>query len=250
MNGARVCSLLLGCLWVSPISFAKQAPGETPGQTPSDFFIDAGTHETDPRYDFQEWRFRVFLDESEIGHHSFRVKHLDSQSDLTEPQVRVEMDASFQVKILFVTAYAYDHVNEELWGGDCLTRIDSRTRVNGQRFAVDAVRTDEVLRVRSQVQERQQVEALPSCVMSFAYWNPRFLNASRLLNSQTGEYIDVEIESLASEQIQVRGQPVLTDRYRLLADELKIDLWYTLEGQWVALESEVKGGRLLRYQLI
>ena len=34
------------------------------------------------------------------------------------------------------------------------------------------------------------------CLMSFAYWDQRFLQQQRLLNTQTGELIAVEIPSL------------------------------------------------------
>jgi len=41
---------------------------------------------------------------------------------------------------------------------------------------------------------------LPACVMTFAYWNPDLLGQSRLLNVQTGEYMDVQVRVLGEEE--------------------------------------------------
>jgi hypothetical protein len=35
--------------------------------------------------------------------------------------------------------------------------------------------------------------------MTFAYWNPDLLGQSRLLNVQTGEYLDVQVRALGEE---------------------------------------------------
>ena len=39
--------------------------------------------------------------------------------------------------------------------------------------------------------------------MTFAYWNHDFLHQSRLLNPQTGEYMDVQIEKVGDETLAV-----------------------------------------------
>lgn len=90
---------------------------------------------------------------------------------------------------------------------------------------------------------------LGECIMTFAYWNPEFLDQKRLLNSQTGEYVPVSIQPISEEQIEVRGQRVDAVRYALDAGKLDMQLWYTPDRQWLALESETKGGRMLRYEL-
>jgi hypothetical protein len=84
------------------------------------------------------------------------------------------------------------------------------------------------------------------CVQTFAYWNPSILEARRLLNPQTGEYVYVEVTPMGREIIA--GQQ--TERFRLLGDgrsPLEIDLWYTPARDWVALESRTPEGRRLRY---
>jgi len=84
--------------------------------------------------------------------------------------------------------------------------------------------------------------------MSFAYWDPRILTARRLLNSQTGELLPVQVATLGEETLDVRGQRVAAQRHRISGPQLQIDLWYSAGG-WVALEALAQGGRRLRYEL-
>jgi len=186
----------------------------------------------------QEWQFRVLLDGDEIGYHRFQLSQQDGL-------YRLKSEAEFKVRFLFFDAYRYRHVNEEIWRGDCLQRIDARTRVNGKAIAVRGERVDEGFVVATDEQEKMLAE----CVMSFAYWNPEFLDQERLLNSQTGEYQPVSIQTVGEEQLQIRGERVDAIRYSLDAEKLDMDLWYTPDRQWLALESETKGGRMLRYEL-
>jgi hypothetical protein len=85
--------------------------------------------------------------------------------------------------------------------------------------------------------------------MSFAYWNPRILQARRLLNAQTGEVVPVTVAAQGEEMVDVRGRKVLAQRQRLSGPKLSIDLWYA-GGEWVALQSEAGGGRRLIYRLM
>jgi hypothetical protein len=185
------------------------------------------------------WRFRVFLDDREIGYHNFQVE----RSGETR---RLHSEANFEYRLMFVRLFHYAHQNTETWVGDCLQSIESRTDSNGQPYRVDGRLEAGGFQVDSSAGEA----ALPECVMSFAYWNPAFLEQSRLLNTQDGEFLDVEISPPVAESLRVRGEEQPAWRYRLEAGELRLDLWYSTNSEWLALESEVRGGRKLRYELL
>ena len=85
--------------------------------------------------------------------------------------------------------------------------------------------------------------------MTFAYWNAEFLDQPRLLNPQTGEYVDVVVEKVGDEILKVRGQPVAATRFKLTAHDVDLTLWYSLNHEWLALESVAKGGHIIRYEL-
>jgi len=195
---------------------------------------DSGSEEISPG---STWRFKVFLDDKEIGYHNFFVAEHKGVKQLKSV-------ANFEYKLLFVRLFHYEHENSEIWTGDCLQSINSRTDVNGEPFRVDGRREAGQFRVDSKGGEA----SLPECVMSFAYWNPKFLEQSFLLNTQDGEFLEVDISTPVFEELEVLGVSRPSYRYRLAAGALNLDLWYSTNNEWLALESEVQGGRTLRYE--
>ncbi|MET0660019.1 MAG: DUF6134 family protein [Steroidobacteraceae bacterium] len=188
----------------------------------------------------REWRFNVTLDDKPIGTHRFLMRDSGQRRELTS-------EARFNVRILFFDAYRYEHSARELWNGDCLERIDARTAENGKRSAV----MGELQAGSFRVIRENSIDDIGACVQTFAYWNPLILKADRLLNPQTGEYVPVNVVPLGRESIAGYEQ---ADRYRLVgkdasATELQIELWYSLAGEWLALESRTPDGRRLRYSL-
>lgn len=186
----------------------------------------------------REWRFRVLLDGSEVGTHTFRVAERDGER-------RVDSDARFKVRLLFIDAYTYAHEARERWQGECLAGLDSRTDDNGKRVAVRGASDG----TRFEVERAGGRARLPGCVMSFAYWNPAMLKQPQLLNVQTGELTDVRIEPLGEETLRVRGVSTSARRYALHAPKFRIDLWYAAGESWVQLESRTESGRMLRYEI-
>lgn len=186
----------------------------------------------------KEWPFTAYLDGKEIGQHRFAITETDSGTKLMS-------EANFNIKVLFINAYKYQHRATEVWQENCLTSLDARTEENrdvsivkghlaGDKFAVDG--------------PKGKLE-LPTCAMTFAYWNPKMLTQKKLLNPQTGEWLDVNIKNMGKETIQVRGQEVSAERYRLTATKMKIDLWYSVNKEWLALESTTPEGYLITYKL-
>jgi len=182
--------------------------------------------------------FDVFLDGKKIGYHRFEI-------DGPRSNAAVRSEASFDVKFLFVTAFSYRHTATESWSNGCLDEIEARTDSNGKKLNVSGERTDGGF-----VIDTGDVEAeLPSCVMTFAYWNPGFLEQPRLLNPQTGEYLEVEVQELGRDTIRLEGREVPARSVRVTARQMDITLWYSENAEWLALESVAKGGRIIRYEL-
>jgi hypothetical protein len=187
----------------------------------------------------REWRFRVYLDDKEIGYHDFTLEKFDDQ-------LRLQSEANFEYRLLFVKLFGYEHENTETWSGNCLTGIESRTDANGEPYRVSGSIEGERFVLNGASGEIE----LPSCSMSFAYWNPAFLQQERLINSQNGEVLDIEVSDPEWVELEVRGVLQPARRYQLGAGEMKIELWYSENNEWLALETEARGGRRLRYQLL
>ena len=148
------------------------------------------------------------------------------------------------MKVLFIPAYRYQHSAAERYTDNCLVEFDASTNANGERIRVSGARSGAGFVVE---RDGAPVE-LPECVMTFAYWNPDFLEQPRLLNPQTGEYVDVRVENLGEETLDFRGQSVAATRFKLKADEVDLTLWYSSDDEWLGLESVAKGGHIIRYE--
>ncbi len=188
--------------------------------------------------EFDYWDFDVYLDDKKVGKHQFHV----SESDGVR---HVQSDASFKYKFLFVTAYRYEHSAAERWANDCLVNFDATTSTNGERISVSGKQVGDGFVVEG----GDEPIVLPACVMTFAYWNAAFLNQSRLLNPQTGEYLDVSVEKIGDEIREIRGRQITATRFKLTALEVDLTLWYSPTNEWLGLESVAKGGRIIRYEL-
>jgi hypothetical protein len=185
----------------------------------------------------REWNFTVYLDDAKIGQHRFRLQDRGAEAEL-------HSEARFDVRMLFFSIYAYGHEAREHGQGDCLRELAADTDDNGTRHRIRGTPAANGFTV----DDGERHSTLPGCVMTFAYWNPRMRDQSRLLNPQTGEYLDVRTERVGGDKIAVRGQLTEATRYVLRGEKLAITLWYSPEDRWLALDS-VKDGRQLRYRI-
>lgn len=176
----------------------------------------------------QVWSFEASLDGKPIGQHVFTLEGQDGASR------SLRSEARFDVKLLGITVYRYRHQAQERWQGECLKSLTADTDDNGDKLAVRLEPGDPLL---------------AGCAMSFAYWNRAILRQRELLNAQTGKLEPVRIEQLPAATIDVRGQSVEAQRWRIVALKQRIELWYDGSGRWVGLDGTLEGGKLLSYRL-
>ena len=186
----------------------------------------------------REWHFDVSLDGLPIGTHDISLRENgDARS--------VVSDMRFRVSLLGFEAGSYEQHEEETWQRDCLTRIDTRTvekgkvttvagRLEGGNFVIDG----------PGAQQR-----MPACVMSFAYWNPRVLKQTDLINVQTGASTPITVHALDKEAYTLRGASVDATHYRIDTARNRIEVWYSPDGEWIGLRSTSQQGHVLSYRL-
>jgi hypothetical protein len=186
----------------------------------------------------KEWSFNVYFGDKEIGQQSYVLtEHEDGVHELVS-------NANFDVKLLGIHVYSYLHTADEKWQGDCLTSLAAQTNDNGDITAIKGKLGDDGFAL--EVGKNRKM--LPACSMTFAYWNPVYLTQSKLLNPQTGEWLDVKIKSLGNESIEVRGQQTASEHYRIEGPKLKIDVWYSPDKEWLAYSTTVPQG-VVSYKL-
>lgn len=181
--------------------------------------------------------FDVFLDQKPVGEQRFGIHRRGMQV------TAVESVAAFEVRVIGIRAYRYRHQDSELWAGGCLQSIRASTDDNGSKLQVAGQRQGDAFRL-----DQPTTQTLPACVVSYSYWDPvRLLKQQRLLNPQTGALDAVQFESLGVETIQSRGTAVQAEHHRLQGAKFTIDLWYSLQGEWLQLTSTTKSKRMLHY---
>jgi hypothetical protein len=184
----------------------------------------------------QEWKFDALLNDKIIGQHTFIYEDEKTTSN-----------ANFKFEYLFMD-FIYQHKSTETWQGDCLKTILSKTDDDGDLYEVSGhIGTDQFL-----VTTNNKATELPSCVMTFAYGNPKILDQKKLMNSQNGEYLDVDIQFLRQENHMVKGKDILTNLWQIEAkgaeEDLLVHLWYDENMNWVGLKSPTPIGDM-QYKL-
>lgn len=189
----------------------------------------------------KEWAFDVFLDKTRIGEHTFKLA--DNETLISQ--------AKFNVKLLFINAYQYQHQAIEQWDKNCLKNLASETVENKVKTIVKGQRQTDTFEV-SNGKENQN---LPGCTMTFAYWNQKILEQSKLLNPQNAEFLDTSIKKLGNVLLDVKGKAIDTLHYKLDASlngkqKLNIELWYRADNhEWVGLKSITPEGYQIYYKL-
>lgn len=202
----------------------------------------------------KEWAFDVYLDKNKIGQHSFKLS--DSGDLLSE--------ADFKIKIVFITAYTYHHVSKEQWKAteqskdSCLTKLEADTIENKVVSKVNGQVNNGKFELKAKVGKDEKVQSLPECVMTFAYWNPKILTQTKLLNPQNGDYLKANFKLIGDEKIEVNGEQKSAKHYHLFANsaeanadtkpKLNIDLWYDNNNDWLALKSITPEGYTISYK--
>lgn len=185
--------------------------------------------------------FDVYLDDRRIGAQRFALSP-------TAEGLRIETSARFEVKLLRITAFAYEHRNVEQWRSGCLQSIESVTDSNGTPWRVSGRQLEQGFDLEGSSGD----QLLAGCVGTFSYWDKQqLIGRQRLLNSQTGEYVAVSLQRLANAYLQVGGRELRVERYALRGKGLDLTMSYALDdGEWVALDSRLEGGRTLRYRKV
>jgi hypothetical protein len=181
-----------------------------------------------------EWHFDVAADGIRVGTHHVTVNENGDTGVAT---------SDMSVGFLGIGAYR-QHV-EETWKNGCLARIASRTEERGHVTTVAGHQEGGAFRIDGDSQG-----GLPGCVMSFAYWNPNVVKQSHLVNVQTGAWTPVTVRDLGQQTIDAGGRSVQALHYAIETEKNMIEVWYSLQGEWLGLQTKTKtGGHVLAYRL-
>jgi len=178
--------------------------------------------------------FDVYRGGDRIGTHDLRLRQ---QGDRIETDIHIDL----AVKFAFITGFRYEHRNREVYEGDQLVSMSSRTNNNGERIKVDVKRDGDELVVDGKNGRRR----IAGDLIPTTYWQPRSVRHDRWIDSQNGRIVQSEVTAMGAERIRYEGREVAADRFKLRGD-LDCDLWYGPEG-WAKLTFEARGS-LISYR--
>ena len=183
-------------------------------------------------------RFSVLYKGIRIGTHTI------SYSSATG-ETRVNTDIHLEVKLAFVTAYAFSHRSEETWRAGRLTLLTGETAEHGETLHVEGAATPQGFRV---VSKSGPFIASAATLTSNSLWTPAMLEQATGVDAQRGGIIGVSARRVSDEQIVIAGGTVQATRYTFVTPYYAGAVWYDKANLWVGAEFERDGSRV-QYQL-
>lgn len=178
-------------------------------------------------------KFLIKREDKVIGFHKVDVTE-------TDEGVVVDTEIEMRVKLGFIPLFKYDHEAREVWRDGQVVSIESKTNYNGDKSSVLARREGDTLLIDGTEYKGPAPEnAVPS-----SYWAKSLVDADALINTQTGEIIEVDVERVG-ETPAPHNQEAEHFRVKGTVD---LDIWY--DGpQWVGSQFVIDGEELI-YELV
>ena len=183
-------------------------------------------------------RFSVLYKGIRIGTHAI------SYSSATG-ETRVNTDIHLEVKLAFVTAYAFSHRSEETWRAGRLTSLTGETAEHGETLHVEGAATPQGFRL---VSKSGPFIASAATLTSNSLWTPAMLEQATVVDAQRGGIIGVSARRVSGEQIVIAGGTVQATRYTFVTPYYAGAVWYDKANLWVGAEFERDGSKV-QYQL-
>jgi len=163
-------------------------------------------------------------------------RHMLTFDRAEDGQLTVTTDVDLQVKFGPVTAFKYRLDSVEEWADGQLTSLSGTSNNDGRKGKVQVNSADDQLIVES----TEFDGALPTTIIPSSHWNRMQVYQDRMLSTENGEVIDIDVELVGDVLVNVAGEEVEATHYRLKSD-LTVDLWYDAQSRWVKLAFQVRG---------
>lgn len=187
----------------------------------------------------EDLSFRVYRDGSPIGHHKLDIRR-DGE------RVTVNVDILLEVGIGPLVLYRYTHRNTEIWDGGQFVSFRSETDDDGDDYAVEAVRDGGVIRVMRAHDSDFEIGA-DEGILPTTYWNRQTVERPRLLDTQKGRVMNIEVQPGEWQRVETRNGSVRARQFDINGD-MDLSLWYDEQGRWTKCAFPLKGSQF-SYQL-
>ena len=181
--------------------------------------------------------FAIHRDGSPIG--SYRATFV-----VAGERLLVEVDITVEINLAFITVYRFEHKRREVWQNGQLIELETRIDDDGAESHVLAHAGAEGLEVDGPAGRI----VVPRDIVPSGYWNAATVGQTRLLDSEDGVILNIQISGGELETIAAGEREIRARHYRITGD-LEKDVWYDEAGVWVGLSFSARDGSKIEYIL-
>ena len=174
--------------------------------------------------------FDVFRNGSEFGHHIVSFES-DEAGDIA-----AVIDVDLRAGLGPITLFRYALDARETWRDGYVLAVEGKVNDDGDRKSVKARRDSGEL----DVDGTEFSGELPLTIIPASHWNIWQTEADRILSTESGKVIDVEVRALGRETIEAGGEQIEARKY-LMDSDIDGTLWYDDQDRWVKLAFEARG---------
>lgn len=164
-------------------------------------------------------RFAITRNGDQIGTHTIEINKVARETS-------VNIATDLVVKVLFVTAYRFQHTASERWVGGRLVALNAATDDNGTRHKVTVALKASVLEMDADGKTTQ----LERTIMPGSLWNPELMRRTTMLDTQDGQITPITVVDGGPEELTVDGRTIKTRRYTITG-KFAQDVWYDERGR-------------------
>jgi hypothetical protein len=140
----------------------------------------------------------------------------------------VDIDIQMRYALGPVVLFRYEHKNREIWQGNRLLSVSSKTNDDGRAYQVE--------------------KTVPAGLISTSYWNPSVLKEGKILNTQKGTVESIRVARLGSENYCIPTECMQTRKISVETETSPgpITIWYDMRtGQWVGMKFTARGSEIV-----
>jgi hypothetical protein len=182
-----------------------------------------------------DMKFAIMRKGEQIGTHSIELRQAGAETT-------VNSATNVLVKILFVTAYHYDHTSTEHWIDGHLVSLSSITDDNGTKHKLDLGSKGSALLLQVDGKSTQ----VDKNIVPTSLWNPAILRQSIALDSVDGKLVPITVVDDGMENITSPRHPA---HHFTIKGHFKQDVWYDEQGRLVHAQFVGTDGSIITYEL-
>ena len=185
-----------------------------------------------------EVKFDIIRKNKVIGSHE--IKFIENDDILL-----VETNINIEVKILFITAYKFEHQSTETWDKGNFIKIEAHSDFEDEREYFIKGHDENNLFLASGMDGKLKLDEniLPS-----NFWNINILKEKEIFDTQKGIMRKIEVKDLGSEEIKVNRINIKCNKYLFNASRNPKDkgpfpeytLWYAENNELVKFQFKDK----------